>query len=121
MRPALFFSESDASRPYQARPKAARFANGRKWLALFAFGTILLAAGVGAFATAGAVELAANVDETRILQAERDSANWLTYGRTYSEQRFSPLAKIKADKLKQLGLAWYADIDINPARKPPPW
>jgi len=120
MQPALFFSESDASRPYQARPKVARFANGRKWLALFAFGTILLAAGVGAFATAGAVELAANVDETRILQAERDSANWLTYGRTYSEQRFSPLAKIKADNVKQLSLAWYADIDINRGQEATP-
>jgi PQQ-dependent dehydrogenase (methanol/ethanol family) len=79
-----------------------------------------LAAGVGAFATAGAVELAANVDETRILQAERDSANWLTYGRTYSEQRFSPLAKIKADNVKQLGLAWYADIDINRGQEATP-
>ena len=120
MQPAPFFSESDASRPYQARPKAARFANGRKWLGLFAFGAILLTAGVGAFATAGAVELAANVDETRILQAERDSANWLTYGRTYSEQRFSPL-KIKADNVKQLGLAWYADIDINRGQEATPW
>jgi len=120
MRPALFFSESDASRPYQARPKAARFANGRKWLALVVFGTILLAAGVGAFATAGAAEPAANVDESRIIQADRDSANWLTYGRTYSEQRFSPLARIKADNVKQLGLAWYADIDINRGQEATP-
>ena len=29
--------------------------------------------------------------------ADHDPANWLSYGRTYSEQRFSPLAKITAD------------------------
>ena len=34
--------------------------------------------------------------------------NWLTHGRTYSEQRFSPLAKIDARNVKQLGLAWFA-------------
>jgi hypothetical protein len=30
-----------------------------------------------------------------------DAANWLSYGRTYSEQRFSPLSKINADNAKR--------------------
>ena len=31
------------------------------------------------------------VDEERLLAAENDPDNWLSYGRTYAEQRFSPL------------------------------
>ena len=34
----------------------------------------------------------------------------MTYGRTYSEQRFSPLAQITVDNVNLLGLAWYADF-----------
>src|SRR6185503_12645415 len=36
---------------------------------------------------------------------------WLSYGRTYDEQRFSPLAKVDAGNVAQLGLAWYYDLD----------
>ena len=32
-------------------------------------------------------------------------------GRTYDEQRFSPLKKIDAGNVKQLGLAWFYDLD----------
>ena len=53
----------------------------------------------------------AAVDAARITAAEQDPANWMTYGRTYSEQRFSPLARITADNVKRLGLTWYADLD----------
>ena len=31
------------------------------------------------------------VDAARMKNADRDAANWMSYGRTYSEQRFSPL------------------------------
>jgi len=34
------------------------------------------------------------IDDARLGVADRDSANWLTYGRTYNEQRFSPLRQI---------------------------
>src|SRR5712672_1127889 len=63
---------------------------------------------------------AANVDDARITRADQDSANWMTYGRTYSEQRFSPLARITADNVKQLGLAWYADLDTNRGQEATP-
>jgi quinohemoprotein ethanol dehydrogenase len=36
---------------------------------------------------------------------------WLTYGRDYGEQRFSPLNAINAENVSGLGLAWSADID----------
>ena len=60
-----------------------------------------------------AAESPANVDATRIARADNEPGNWVTYGRTYSEQRFSPLKRITADNVKQLGLAWYADLDTN--------
>jgi len=53
----------------------------------------------------------ADVDSSRIVQADKDPGNWLIYGRTYSEQRFSPLTQITADNVKQLGLAWYSNLD----------
>ena len=40
-----------------------------------------------------------------------DGANWLSHGRTYDEQRFSPLDRINTGNVGQLGLAWYADMD----------
>ena len=33
-------------------------------------------------------------------------SQWLSYGRDYQEQRFSPLAQINRDNIKQLDLAW---------------
>ena len=62
----------------------------------------------------------ANVDANRIVRADQDPADWLTYGRTYSEQRYSPLARITADHVKQLGLAWYADLDTNRGQEATP-
>ncbi|WP_298305668.1 PQQ-dependent dehydrogenase, methanol/ethanol family [uncultured Erythrobacter sp.] len=40
-----------------------------------------------------------------------DNADWITHGRTYDEQRFSPLEKINAGNVGELGLAWFADMD----------
>jgi quinohemoprotein ethanol dehydrogenase len=54
---------------------------------------------------------AASVDASRILNADEEPGNWLTYGRTYSEQRFSPLDQINDQNVKGLGLAWYFDLD----------
>jgi quinohemoprotein ethanol dehydrogenase len=60
-----------------------------------------------------AADTPARVDAARMKNADRDAANWLSYGRTYSEQRFSPLSSITSDNAKQLGLAWFADLDTN--------
>src|SRR5262249_29138851 len=56
-------------------------------------------------------EPVANVDANRI--AAPDAANWPSYGRSYSEQRFSPLSRINADNAPRLGLAWSADLDSD--------
>ena len=54
-------------------------------------------------------ESATSIDAKTIATA--DPANWSTYGRTYDEQRFSPLDRINSDNVGELGLAWYADLD----------
>ena len=36
---------------------------------------------------------------------------WLSYGRDYGEQRFSPLTAINDQNVGQLGLAWSSDLD----------
>jgi quinohemoprotein ethanol dehydrogenase len=52
---------------------------------------------------------------TALVDAARITApaagEWLTYGRTYDEQRFSPLDRIDAGNVAQLGLAWAFDLD----------
>jgi quinohemoprotein ethanol dehydrogenase len=55
----------------------------------------------------------AAVDQQRMLAAnsEAEVGNWLAVGRTYDEQRFSPLDQINVDNVNQLGLAWYYDFN----------
>ncbi|TDI62784.1 MAG: hypothetical protein E2O92_00430, partial [Alphaproteobacteria bacterium] len=52
---------------------------------------------------------AAAVDAERLTQAASDGANWMSYGRTYDEQRHSPLTQVNADNVNTLGLAWSFD------------
>ncbi len=54
-------------------------------------------------------ELPGAVNAQRIIAANPD--DWLSYGRTYDEQRHSPLDQINKNTVKDLGLAWYADMD----------
>jgi PQQ-dependent dehydrogenase, methanol/ethanol family len=54
------------------------------------------------------------VDQARLEAADSDAANWLTTGRTYSEQRFSPLIQINDQNVGQLRLAWHHDLDAIP-------
>ena len=51
------------------------------------------------------------VSDQRLLNATNDPANWITHGRDYAEQRFSPLAEINTETVGELDLAWYYDFD----------
>jgi quinohemoprotein ethanol dehydrogenase len=51
------------------------------------------------------LERAAKVDGARIVNADSEPGNWLAHGRTYGEQRFSPLDKINVETVKRLGPA----------------
>ncbi len=67
-----------------------------------------------------AAETVANVTGARIIAADREPGNWLAHGRTYSEQRFSPLTQIDADNAADLGLAWYYDLDTDRGQEATP-
>jgi PQQ-dependent dehydrogenase (methanol/ethanol family) len=58
---------------------------------------------------------AGQVDAARLAAAD-NNAEWLSVGRTYSEQRYSPLAQVTRDNVKTLGLAWYHEFDANTDR-----
>jgi alcohol dehydrogenase (cytochrome c)/quinohemoprotein ethanol dehydrogenase len=60
------------------------------------------------------------VDADRIIQADAEPGNWLTHGRNYSEQRFSPLDQINAENANGLGLAWYIDLDTSRGQEATP-
>lgn len=50
------------------------------------------------------------VSERRIANADSEPGNWMTHGRTYSEDRYSPLDTINTDNVAQLGLAWSYEL-----------
>lgn len=56
----------------------------------------------------------------RLTNADADQGNWLSYGRTYDEQRFSPLTAINDGNVAQLGLAWSDDLDTNRGQEATP-
>ena len=58
-----------------------------------------------------ATRLPANVDGVRIRAADKEPGEWMAVGRTYQEQRFSPLTQISQTNVSKLGLAWYADLN----------
>lgn len=62
----------------------------------------------------------AQVDTARLLKADSEPGQWLAVGRTYDEQRFSPLTKIDAGNVSQLGLAWHYDLDTNRGQEASP-
>ena len=52
----------------------------------------------------------AQVNERRIADADSEPGNWLTHGRTYNEDRYSPLDAINTQNVSQLGLAWSYEL-----------
>ena len=62
----------------------------------------------------------AQVTLTRIVDADSEPGNWLTHGRTYSEQRFSPLTADQRANVSELGLAWSLDLDTHRGQEATP-
>jgi len=62
----------------------------------------------------------ASVSDRQIVNAESQPENWLTHGRTYSEQRFSPLKQVNDHNAARLGLAWYFDLDTHRGQEATP-
>src|SRR5215510_9952953 len=65
-------------------------------------------------------ERPADVDAERLRAADGDAENWMTHGRTYGEQRFSPLTQITDQNVAQLGLAWSFDLDTRRGQEATP-
>ncbi len=93
------------------------------------FGAVIIVLGVLIFQahnlsiareTKSRAAASAGVSDAQIVKAENQPGNWLTYGRTYSEQRFSPLRAINDHNAGRLGLAWYFDLDTKRGQEATP-
>jgi quinohemoprotein ethanol dehydrogenase len=87
----------------------------------------LAAAGFGASSLFPAQQIppagtarAADVDGARIENADREPGNWMSHGRTYNEQRFSPLQSINDKNITQMELAWFYDLDTRRGQEATP-
>ncbi|MCH1603121.1 MAG: hypothetical protein L7S57_09770, partial [Luminiphilus sp.] len=48
--------------------------------------------------------------DDRALSLSDAAGNWISYGQTYSEQRYSPLADIDRTNVEEVGLAWHLEL-----------
>jgi quinohemoprotein ethanol dehydrogenase len=62
----------------------------------------------------------ADVDGARIVGADREPGNWMSHGRDYGEQRFSPLKEVNEENVGSLGLAWHYDLDTDRGQEATP-
>lgn len=77
-------------------------------------GALMRTAGCAVLALAClAPAFAAEVDGKRIIEADKEPGNWMSHGRTYDEQRYSPLNTINDSNVNQLGLAWSYKLDLD--------
>jgi quinohemoprotein ethanol dehydrogenase len=73
-----------------------------------------------AVAMSAALAMAATqpMDGTRIGAAAK--GEWLSHGRTYDEQRFSPLGQVNPQTVGKLGLTWSAQFDTDRGQEATP-
>ena len=55
-------------------------------------------------------ELYGNINTQRIINSNGEPQNWLSHGRNYHEQRYSPLNQINTETVKNLELEWSLDM-----------
>ncbi len=95
------------------------------WTVLLVCMNILVTGGCGEHSsrpaqTPGGGKGIGGVDAATIANADQTPGDWMTYGRTYTEQRFSPLQQITDKNVNQLGLAWYFDLDTRRGQESTP-
>ena len=54
-----------------------------------------------------------DITQNRVIESTDQPDQWLVHGRTYSEQRYSPLNQINTETVKNLGIAWIFETDTN--------
>ena len=81
--------------------------------------TLIALACAGLLSACQEAAKAKGVDQAR-LEAAETNAEWLSYGRSYSEQRFSPLTQINTESVGDLGLAWSYEFDTDRGQEATP-
>ena len=87
----------------------------RDWLRVLpsflaaAFSLTLISCGQPRDADPASAGQATIVDDAGMAD-EADGSNWLAFGRTYNEQRFSPLTQVNTDTVGGLAVDWYLDL-----------
>ena len=76
------------------------------WAGVFGAALLLPLIGQAAAPDTSKLAKAADVDGAAIANADQRPGDWLSYGRGYHEQRFSPLDKINKANIGKLGTAW---------------
>ncbi len=100
-----------------ARSRHLYFAAGAAAVALCTVGVRSRVAGAAA---ADGANLPAPVTASRLMYANAEPGQWMSVGRTYDEERFSPLTQINTQSVSKLGLAWFADFDSNRSQEASP-
>ena len=77
------------------------------------------AVALSCFVAACGPRASGDVDAKRIAAADTNG-EWLSYGKGYSEQRFSPLTQVSTSSVGKLGLAWSADFDTDRGQEATP-
>ncbi len=92
--------------------------NTKRLLPLLVLCAVVTACGSGSKSTPAAASKP--VDGARIIAADSEPGSWMSHGRTYGEQRFSPLDKVNGDNVAKLGLAWSYRLDVDRATEATP-
>jgi len=50
------------------------------------------------------------IDDPKLRSADQDSGDWLMYGRTHDDHRFSPLKQVNEQTVGKLGLVWSREL-----------
>ena len=82
------------------------------WLACPVFVTLFVVALAG--------QHPARIDDAALAKAGRTGDDWLTYGLSQAETRFSPLTEINTTNVKNLTLAWMTSVATGPRGGVPP-
>jgi quinohemoprotein ethanol dehydrogenase len=86
---------------------------GRALATCAGLGALALGCSMLGDAGANAPRGAAAVDDARLAAAAGEPESWLTYGRDYAEQRYSPLARIDETNVARLGLAYAFEMNTT--------
>ena len=92
------------------RTESVSLKTRRRWMLLPAMvWAVCSAQASGAAQSSGRPQSPTVVNDSAMADESRGD-NWLAFGRTYSEQRFSPLTQVNTSNVGDLSLDWYLDL-----------